>query len=73
MAENEDVPVYDERGNVRPRGTEGARPMSWDERVELAKEQDRGGEVVGDMPTPESDPVKPEATDEPAPKRSRKK
>ncbi|MGL5851630.1 MAG: hypothetical protein ACRCZD_12700 [Phycicoccus sp.] len=28
--------VYDERGNVRPFGTPGARPMSYDERVALA-------------------------------------
>lgn len=32
-----DEPVYDERGNVRPRGTEGARPMSYDERVAIAQ------------------------------------
>ncbi|MBS2939584.1 hypothetical protein KDN32_17735 [Nocardioides sp. J2M5] len=32
-----DPPVYDERGNVRPRGTEGARPMSYAERVEIAR------------------------------------
>lgn len=30
-------PVYDERGNVRPRGTEGARPMTYEERVKIAK------------------------------------
>lgn len=30
-------PVYDERGNVRPRGTEGARPMSYEERVAIAQ------------------------------------
>ena len=33
----DDPPVYDERGNVRPRGTEGARPMTYEERVEIAK------------------------------------
>lgn len=32
-----DLPVYDERGNVRPRGTEGARPMTFEERVEIAE------------------------------------
>lgn len=36
-AEHEpDAPVYDDRGNVRPRGTEGARPMSYAERVAIA-------------------------------------
>ena len=33
-----DPPVYDERGNVRPRGTEGARPMDYDERVDVAEQ-----------------------------------
>lgn len=33
----QDPPVYDERGNVRPRGTKGARPMSYDERVAIAQ------------------------------------
>jgi hypothetical protein len=28
--------VYDERGNVRPAGTPGARPMSYKQRVEIA-------------------------------------
>lgn len=35
--QGDDAPVYDERGNVRPRGTEGARPMTYEERVEIAK------------------------------------
>jgi multidrug efflux pump subunit AcrA (membrane-fusion protein) len=30
-------PVYDERGNVRPRGTKGARSMTYAERVKIAK------------------------------------
>lgn len=34
---DEDPPVYDKRGNVRPRGTKGARPMSYAERVAIAK------------------------------------
>lgn len=33
-----DPPVYDERGNVRPRGTKGARPMTYAERVKIAKQ-----------------------------------
>lgn len=32
-----DPPVYDERGNVRPRGTKGARPMSFAERAAIAQ------------------------------------
>ena len=32
-----DAPVYDDRGNVRPHGTPGARPMTYAERVEIAK------------------------------------
>lgn len=43
-----DAPVYDERGNVRPRGTKGAKPMSFEERAALAKKQDRGGDVPPD-------------------------
>lgn len=43
----EDAPVYDERGNVRPHGTEGARPMTYAERVDLAKRQ-RNDEPKGD-------------------------
>lgn len=31
-------PVYDDRGNVRPRGTKGARPMTFEERVAVALE-----------------------------------
>lgn len=30
-------PVYDERGNVRPRGTKGARPMTLAERKGIAR------------------------------------
>lgn len=32
-----DPPVYDERGNVRPRGTEGTRPMTLAERKAIAR------------------------------------
>lgn len=32
-----DPVYYDDRGNVRPRGTEGARPMTYAERVEIAR------------------------------------
>lgn len=32
----DDRPVYDKRGNVRPRGTEGARPMTFNERARIA-------------------------------------
>ena len=41
-----DPPVYDERGNVRPRGTKGARPMSYAERVAIATRI-----AAGDEPT----------------------
>ncbi|MBD3782449.1 MAG: hypothetical protein IE926_05745 [Micrococcales bacterium] len=34
---NEDAPVYDERGNVRPRGTPGAKAMTYAQRVAIAK------------------------------------
>lgn len=53
-----DPPVYDERGNVRPRGTEGARPMSFEERVAIAKKLGSGGEVAGDEPEVKSKPAK---------------
>lgn len=36
QAELVDAQVYDERGNVRPVGTPGARPMTYAERVEIA-------------------------------------
>lgn len=40
-----DPPVYDERGNVRPRGTKGAKPMTYAERVAIAKRiQDESGD-----------------------------
>ena len=32
-----DAPVYDERGNVRPRGTKGAKPMTHAQRVAIAE------------------------------------
>jgi len=32
-----DAPVYDERGNVRPRGTKGAKPMTYAQRVAIAE------------------------------------
>ena len=41
----DDAPVYDERGNVRPRGTEGARPMTYAERVEIARRIAAGEDV----------------------------
>lgn len=31
-----DPPVYDKRGNVRPRGTEGAKPMTLAQRKAIA-------------------------------------
>lgn len=40
-----DPPVYDERGNVRPRGTPGARPMTKAERTDIARRLARG-EVI---------------------------
>lgn len=36
-AEPADPPVYDERGNVRPRGTKGARPMTLAQRKAIAR------------------------------------
>lgn len=36
-APDPDPPVYDDRGNVRPRGTEGAEPMTYPERVDVAE------------------------------------
>lgn len=47
-----DAPVYDERGNVRPRGTKGARPMTYAERVEIAR-RIAAGEPL-DEPAPKS-------------------
>lgn len=41
------APVYDERGNVRPRGTKGARPMTYDERREIARKL---ADDAGDKP-----------------------
>ena len=41
-----DPPVYDERGNVRPRGTPGARPMTKDERKRIAAALARGESIV---------------------------
>lgn len=32
-----DPPVYDERGNVRPRGTKGAKPMTLAQRKAIAR------------------------------------
>lgn len=37
-----DAPVYDARGNVRPRGTKGARPMTYAERVKIAERLAKG-------------------------------
>lgn len=33
----DDRPVYDKRGNVRPRGTPGARPMTLAQRKAIAR------------------------------------
>lgn len=33
----EDAPWYDDRGNVRPRGTKGAKPRTLAERKAIAK------------------------------------
>ena len=41
-----DPPVYDERGNVRPRGTPGARPMTKAERVKIARALANGERIV---------------------------
>lgn len=46
----DDPPVYDDRGNVRPRGTEGARPMTKAERKAIAAslrdEADKAADVA---------------------------
>lgn len=39
------APVYDERGNVRPKGTPGARRMTHDERAAIAQAPKRAPEV----------------------------
>lgn len=41
-----DPPVYDERGNVRPRGTPGAKPMTKAERVRIAARLRDGEQIV---------------------------
>lgn len=41
-----DPPVYDERGNVRPRGTPGARYMTKAERTKIAHALARGESIV---------------------------
>lgn len=38
----EEPPVYDERGNVRPRGTKGAKPMTYEQRVKIAQRLAKG-------------------------------
>lgn len=50
-----DPPVYDERGNVRPRGTEGARPMTKAERKAIAKRL-AAEPIVDDRTTPYATP-----------------
>lgn len=47
-----DPPVYDERGNVRPRGTKGARPMSYAERVAIAERIQDEAAGSGTAPEP---------------------
>lgn len=47
-----DPPVYDNRGNVRPRGTKGAKPMTFAERVKVAKKT--GAHPEG-APTPKTE------------------
>lgn len=53
-----DPPVYDERGNVRPHGTPGARPMTYAERMAIAERLAAGevivteAEVEAEQPTP---------------------
>lgn len=41
-------PVYDERGNVRPHGTPGAKPMTYAQRVALAGRLAAEAAVEGD-------------------------
>lgn len=58
-----DPPVYDERGNVRPRGTPGARPMTKAERVAIARKLQAGETIV----TTAERPVKVQAKADPRP------
>ena len=53
----DDAPVYDERGNVRPRGTQGARPRTYEERVAIA-ERIAAGEEISPEPAPVKTPAK---------------
>jgi hypothetical protein len=73
----DDAPFYDDRGNVRPRGTKGARPRSYEERVEIAQrladgswmptvENDDEGDDVA-VVVPEPAPVDPATRAEDAP------
>lgn len=52
-----DPPVYDERGNVRPRGTEGAVPMTKAERKAIARRL-AAEPIVDDRTTPYATPPK---------------
>jgi hypothetical protein len=48
-------PVYDERGNVRPRGTKGAKPMTYAQRVAIAERLAKG-ETIATTAEGTSDP-----------------
>ncbi|MGL5929947.1 MAG: hypothetical protein ACRCY8_13515 [Dermatophilaceae bacterium] len=47
------VPVYDERGNVRPYGYPGARPLSYNERVRIAARLAKGEDIQPSASDPE--------------------
>lgn len=55
-----DAPVYDARGNVRPHGTEGARPMTYEERVEIARRIEAGEDPAADSDAVEESEPEPE-------------
>lgn len=64
-AEAAGEPVYDARGNVRPHGTRGARPMTYAERVEIAGRLADGEVIITEEETPlepVADPDSPETT-----------
>lgn len=79
----EDAPVYDSRGNVRPRGTKDARRMTFEERAEIAQRLAKGEspesfeETEEDEPEPVSTekvkPLQKSAQSKPSKKSNRKR
>jgi hypothetical protein len=66
MAEDQETqePVYDARGNVRPHGTPGARPMTYAERVKIAQRLASGEVIETEQETPAEDDQVSEAVDQ---------